>query len=513
MSRRFSPVLLLSLLSGLVPTLSAQVDPTATTPTPQTTPAAVPVPTPVLTLEECIARALENNFSLEIQRATTAQARENVVIAEAGFDPTLDVVASRGVLQRPDAVTTVDGVTTGGSRTESDSLRAGVSKLVGTGATLSASTSLDRGKSSQNTILNPAYNGDVSFSVRQPLLRGAGQTVTRANIRRTEIGVDRANFDLKGSVLDVVRDVEAAYYNLVFARGERVVRDLSLQLAQQLVDENEIRRQVGSAIELDILTAQVGVANARRNLLLSQQTVSNREDALRQLIGQFEFDQPLGTVGFPSYDVPEAHFDMSYQRARSNDPSLASLEASVRQYEIDAEVARRNQKPTLDLGGAVGLTSREGSYSDAATRVWNRDGYDWQVDLTFRLPWGLRADKARHRIAQGNVHREEVRYRQLDQILMTQVRSAVRAVQTNKESVTISSLATELSARQYDLERERLKAGLSTSRRVLEAQDDLESARVSELQSQVALRIALAELQRLEGTSLDRFKINVDPIR
>ncbi|HRP04661.1 MAG TPA: TolC family protein, partial [Opitutaceae bacterium] len=159
------------------------------------------------------------------------------------------------------------------------------------------------------------------------------------------------------------------------------------------------------------------------------------------------------------------------------------------------------------------LTSREASYEDAATNVWNRDGYDWQVDLTFRMPWRFREEKARYRIAQGNIHREEVRYRQLDQALMAQVRTAVRAVQTNKESVSISGLATELSAKQYDLERERLKAGLTTSRRVLEAQDDLESARVNELQAKVSLRIAQAELERLEGTSLSRFKINIDQIR
>ncbi|MBE7538862.1 MAG: TolC family protein [Opitutaceae bacterium] len=512
MSRRFLPVLLLSLASSLSPAILAQEAAAAPAAT-QSSPAPASSTASELTLEECIARALQKNFALEVQRITTSQAKENVIVAESAFDSALQIVASRSTLQRPDAVTTVDGITTGGSRNDADSLRAGVTKTLATGATVNASTSLDRGKSSQSQFLNPAYNGDVSFSITQPLLRGGGTEVNRAAIRRAEIGVDRSNLDLKGSVLDLVRDVEEAYYNLVYARGDRAVRDLSLQLAQQLVEENEIRRQVGSAIELDILTAQVGVANARRNVLLSQQTVNNREDALLQLIGQFEFNQHLGTVAFPVYEVPEPSFDTSYKLARDNDPSLASQQASVRQLEIDTAVARRNRLPSLDLGGAVGLTSREGTYQDAATHVWDGDGYDWQVDLTFRMPWRFRGEKARYRIAQSSAIREEVRFRQLDQALMGQVRSAVRAVQTNKESVSISALATSLSARQYDLERERLKAGLSTSRRVLEAQDDLESARVSELQSKVALRIAMAELQRLEGTSLARFKINVNEVR
>lgn len=485
---------------------------------PQTTasqaPAKVEVPVAELSLEECVARALSRNFDLEIQRITTDQAKENVIIAEAVFDPALEVTASKGLSQQPAAVSSIDGVTSAGLRSEADQVRAGVSKRVSTGAIVSASTALDRSESnSRNLFLNPAYNGDLSFAVRQPLLKNGGIEVNRAAIRRAQIGVDRANFDLKGTVLDVIRNVEAAYYNLVFARGQRTVRDLSLQLAEQLLLESQTRRQTGVATELDVLQAEVGVANARRNVLLAQQAVSDREDALQQLIGQFEFNEPLGNVGFQNFPVPVTSFDQSYRLARLNEPDLASLEASVRQLEIDVRTAKRNKLPTLDVGGAVGFSSRERSYENAATRVWDGDGYDWQVDVALRFPWGLNDEKARYRLAQSSVTREQARYRQIDQNLMAQVRGAVRALETNRESVTISALATELSKRQYDLERERLNAGLSTARRVLEAQDDLEAARVNDLQSQVTLRIALADLQRLEGTSLERFRVTVPESR
>ena len=81
-----------------------------------------------------------------------------------------------------------------------------------------------------------------------------------ASFRRAELGVDRANLDLKGSVLVIVRNVEAAYYNLVFARQQRGVRQLSLELAQQLLEANRARRQTGVATDLDVLQAEFGVA-------------------------------------------------------------------------------------------------------------------------------------------------------------------------------------------------------------------------------------------------------------
>jgi outer membrane protein TolC len=96
---------------------------------------------------------------------------------------------------------------------------------------------------------------------------------------------------------------------------------------------------------------------------------------------------------------------------------------------------------------------------------------------------------------------------QIEQNLLLQVRAAVRAVETNLEGVQISTMATGLSEKQYELEKARFDAGLSTSRLVLEAQDALEQARVNELQSRVNLRTALAELHRLEGSSLARYGI------
>jgi outer membrane protein TolC len=73
--------------------------------------------------------------------------------------------------------------------------------------------------------------------------------------------------------------------------------------------------------------------------------------------------------------------------------------------------------------------------------------------------------------------------------------------------VKIAAQARELSTKQYELEKAKFDAGLSTSRRVLEAQNDLETARVNELQSRVSLRTSLAALHRIEGSSLQRYGV------
>src|SRR5690606_36331467 len=115
-------------------------------------------------------------------------------------------------------------------------------------------------------------------------------------------------------------------------------------------------------------------------------------------------------------------------------------------------------------GGSVGLNGIDRTYGRAIGDVGNTDARSWQLDVTLSVPWGLHADRARHRAAIANLRRQESRLRAIEQDLLVQVRSAVRAVETNRESVAINAKATELATRQYELELARFKAGLSTSR-------------------------------------------------
>ncbi|ACB75844.1 TolC family protein [Opitutus terrae] len=464
---------------------------------------------PTLTVEECIVRALEKNFSIKVQSFSSDVARESLAVAQAAFEPTFTASLDRRFTQ--------DALVLGGARNDYSSARLGVSQLVPTGARLNVSTNLDRNAGSFTSgtgrytsgPFNPIYGNDVVLTVTQPLLRGAGLAVNRAAIERTKLGVEIAHLDLQGQVLQVIRDTEAAYFNLVFAREQLAVKQHSLRLAERLYEENKTRKLTGVATDLDVLTAEVGIANARNGVVVAEQGVHNREDELLALIGQFEFDSSLGTVGLTPYHEPTPSFDLSYKLARDNQPDFLATQTVIRQLEIDARNARNSRLPTLDLDGAVGYSGVDRSYRGAVDRTSNGEAENWQLGLSVSVPWGLHADRARYRAALASLRQQETRLRQLDQNLLVQVRTAVRAVETNQQSVEINAKATELATRQYELELARFKAGLSTSRQVLQIQDDLETTRVNELLARVNLRIAIANLHQLEASSLQRYHVAV----
>ena len=386
----------------------------------------------------------------------------------------------------------------------------GVEQFLPTGALVNLSASVDRNASnfSANTF-NPVYNSDVALIVTQPLLRGAGTAYNRSQIERSRLGVEIARLNFKSSVLQVVRDTEAAYYNLVFARENLVVKRHSLALAERLYEENKTRKLTGVATDLDVLSAEVGIATADNSVVIAEAGVRNRQDDLLALIGQFEFDTELGTVALLPYQEPSPSFDLSYKLARENQPDYLATQASIKQLELDAANAKNASRPTLNLGGSVGYNGVDRSYRGAVENVPNGDAHSWGVDLSLAVPWGLHADRARYRSALARSAAAGSPAAVIEQSLLVQVRSSVRAVETSLQSVEINRKATELATRQYELELARFKAGLSTSRQVIQVQDDLENARVNQLLAQVALRIAYANLRQVESSSLEKYRINV----
>ena len=456
-------------------------------------------PAPELTLEQCIARALDRNFDLEISRYAPQIAADGIDVAKGGYEPQLSVTGSRSGSETGPAGNTSNGT----------DLRVGVTQRLYTGTTVSASSQVGRTSTNPALATNPAYDADITLSVRQSLLQGAGLAVNRAGIERAEIGLQRAHLDYRARVLDIIQDTETAYYNLAFAREQLAVRNFSLALAQKLLDEAKTRRDTGVATDLDVLQAEVGVANARRGVILAEQSVKDRQDALLALIGQFELDAPLGTVRFKESDGVLPVFASSFQMAKQNQPDFLSSQASIEQFKLDLKIAKDAAKPDLSVGAALGLNGRNGSGGDAFSDALEPQSHSWQVDFAFNYPWGRKSDKARERQSLSALSREQTRLRQIEQNIEVQVRSAVRSVEANTESVKIAAQASVLSQKQYELEKAKFDAGLSTSRRVLEAQDDLESARVSELQARVSLANAISALHRLEGSSLQRYAVEL----
>ncbi|MES2694102.1 MAG: TolC family protein [Verrucomicrobiota bacterium] len=471
------------------------------------------IPNKAFTLEDAIAQALRKNFDLQIQGYTVENAKDQLAIQQAAFDPTINASVTRSLQQNASNNSTLEGEQRDPTRTNSVNGTLSVTeRILPTNGNLTLSTNLARGDTNQSQVrINPAFNNGVTARLVQPLLADAGRRAATAGIDRAKLQVNIASIAYKSRVLAVISDTENSYYNLVAARETLRIRQFSLEYNQRFLEENSARRQTGVATDLDVLSAEVGLARARQQLVQAQQSVRDAEDRLLNLINDPSFEARVGPVAFDDYKGGIPNFSESYKRAREYYPETLSAEEQMKQLRIDLDTARRNQLPDLNLIAQLGYVARTNpdGYIDVIESLPREPGNNWQLGLNYSMPWGRHADKARFRIAQTQLNSQKLRLDQLEQALLVNVRSAVRAVETQLVAVEIASKGSELALRQYEQQSARFQAGLSTSRLVLQFQDDLEDARFLELSARLALRRAAAELGRLEGTSIQRFRVQL----
>ncbi len=472
------------------------------------TPAHSTIP---LTLEECVAQALAKNFGVQISNYSVDNAKQAVIIAQSVYDPTLGVVWQKQFVKQPTITNLTNTVGKGAKPIQDNqSTDATLTENVITGGTVTAAYDLARNyTNSLQSLFNPAYNGLVSLNVTQPLLQGAGTAYARALIQIQKLGVAIANENFKSTVLTTILNVETAYYNLVYARRFYAVAQGNVDLNTRLLSENTTKRQTGTLTDLDVVTAQASLALAQSQLIAARQQVENDEDILLEAMGEREFRTAVGVVDFPPLPSTDVSFFVSYKLARDNGPNLAIAQNVIEQLKLDALRAKKANLPLLNITGGAAWIDTQHSYRSAEDNLWPGPGYNWNAGATFSIPIGMRASRAAYRQAKDNMMSEQVTYDQEDQQLIVQVRTDVRAVAANLEALAATSQQATLSQKQYDLQAAKLQAGLSTSYDTLQAQTTLLQAQVSRIQAEVNLRLALANLHFLEGTSLDTYHVNL----
>ncbi|MBT3483217.1 MAG: TolC family protein [Opitutales bacterium] len=464
----------------------------------------------LLNIEDCIRIALEKNYDVRISENATKRAEQDVEIANAQFQPSLAVSTSDSFNTQIRSGDRLDGAAQPQSNAQSNRLT--VSKSIDTGGTVSLSTRLNRNYSnSTNSTINPRYNASTTLSIRQPLLSGYGPGVARANRKLSKLSLEQTQLDFQATVLTIINTTEAAYHSLVFAQEQHEVRKAALDLAEDLLEENKTKEETGIATSLDVLQAKVGVANATDRLLRADKAVEDAQDRLLTIIGE---DSLLGTaLSVEAPDVgnpPMPEIDSTFTKVIDNAPRYLTLLNQEQRRQVELRRSKRNRLASLNLNGDYALTGLEGSALAAYHDVTERESFNWQWSLSLDIPWGLNEKKANYMKAQIQLDTEEARTSREKQRLMRDTRIAIREVTTAIDGTSIKELATELSTQEFEMEKAKFDAGLSTGRRVLEAQQRMEESKVSELQSKIDLLNAYSDLRELDGESLKRYGIQFD---
>jgi len=500
-----------------------------------------------LGMDQAIARALDSNLDVAIARQDPRRSELNVILARSAFD--LGLAAN---LNHQDSAFEPDSnfSATGQQRDYAD---AGVQGRISSGMTWDATiTHADtRVEYPQEALLRFDFVPNTIWStlggtLRQPLLRGSGKRANHTEILVSRLNLDISDVRLVQQLLDTVRDVEAAYLDLMTARANLEVQEKSLQRARDLYELNRTKVEVGTLAPIEITTAEAEVAQREEGVITAEAAIRDAEDVLRALMNVEETSMEWEREIVPTYRVQRdpVPVDLEMSIARALDRRSEVLEAKdlVAIRETEVYQAKNGMKSQLDLlasyvsrgnnydvfqtetpvdsdGDGTPDTIIEGTerVSEGRTgslaEVFEFVNTNWTVGFEWRYAFGNRAGRADYSKRRIALNEAELGLLKAEQLVRVQVRRAVRAVETDAKRAQASTVNVRLQEKKVEAEQKKYENGMSTSFEVLTFQNDLAAAESGLVSALSDYNKSLTALAHTTGTLLEDRGIEFAPRR
>src|SRR5207237_148436 len=157
---------------------------------------------------------------------------------------------------------------------------------------------------------------------------------------------------LQALIINTFSNVRNAYWDYVFATQSVDVAKRSVDLAEQLVRDNQTRVEVGTMAPIDIVQAQSQAATQRQNLATAEGARRTAELTLKRLIVSGTEDPNWATTLDPidRADFVPAPIDVAaaVKRALDNRTDLKQAQKSLQVNDVTLKYLRDQMLPQAD---------------------------------------------------------------------------------------------------------------------------------------------------------------------
>jgi outer membrane protein len=476
-------------------------------------------PMVTMTLVGAIDRALERNLDIQTARLGPRMQAFSLQAARAAFTPTISGTYGYNNSTRQ-STSQLDG----GARTttERHTFNTSLSQTVPWyGGRLSADFQNSRTETNNSfATRNPSYNSTLSFSYTQPLLAGRRTDNQRTALQTEEIQGQISDIQVNAQIANITEEVRIRYWNLRASIEQIEIQRRALAQAQELLAQNELRVQLGSMAQIEVIQAQSQVAAAEQALLNAEVQWRNAELGLKSvllsgaddpLLGQTINPTELPTLREQAVDL-QAALEIALRERTDLRQQRQQLEISA----LELEVTDNSRLPDLNLTASYSLQGvggnifdrpdfgapptlvEQGGYLDGLSSIAAFDTPTWNLSMNFSYPIGMRSSKANSERAKLQFEQGQLAIRGQELAVVTEVTDAGLAVTDTNLQLQAAQRSRELAEESAVATVTRFNAGVATNFEVGQANDDLTAARLSELRALINHINAIAEFERVQ---------------
>ena len=493
-----------------------------------------------LSLNEAVKLALENNNDIEVARDDVRYAETQLRSLEGVYEPIFSITPQYDKRITPQTSIFSGATSTGTTSQTVYTLSPSVSKAFSFGGgqyALSFSNTKTITNATSST-LNPIFASNLALSFTQPLWRNRSIDNNRHLIRVQKKRLQQSDADFRQRTIDVISQVENAYWDLAFALRDQQIQLANVNLTRENLRMVEAQIAVGVKAPLERAEVLTELSTRESTLLTATQTVSTAENNLKQLMLKDttspKWSAQITPTDTPVVDINPVNLNDAIGEARKNRPDLQRLRIQREINDLDVQYFKNQTKPQFDLQATLATTGLAGArcipdpasgktcpsatpppnlvggYGQDLSNLAGFGTRNVSVGVAIQIPLTNKTAKAN--LAGARIQREqlEASMRSQEQIAEVDVRNAAQAVESARLRVVTARKARENAEVQLQGEQRLYAVGRSTTFLLFQRENTLANARDQELRAETDYSKARSSLQRATSTTLRANNVIVD---
>jgi len=318
--------------------------------------------------------------------------------------------------------------------------------------------------------------------------------------------LEATRFNSVATINDVILSVKQAYYQYLAADALVRVREEAVKTRELLVNQARGFFEVGVRPKIDVARAEANLYSEQANLITAQNAAQIGLANLKNTIG---VDQLPGQPVLPTEKIPIIGPTLTLDEARNaayvTRPELKSFEAQRRAQDQNIAVARRNYLPDIVFGADLGrgFNSRNSvpntPLQGSRGIPWTWQGFwDVGVSVNFSIFDGLRTS---YRVQQAmeNYSLILAQEEQTKQAIALEVETSYLRITASLGTIRANDAAVAAAKENLDLANGRYQVGVGTIIESTDAQTTYTDAQTRYIGSVYDYKVAEALLVRAIG--------------
>jgi outer membrane protein len=411
----------------------------------------------VLTIEDAVAIALENNFEIRIAKNELKIDETNITLGNAGILPSLNAVATNN-----NTVLNTTQKQSNGNEVEIDGAR---------------NTTLNYGLALEWTI----FDGFKMFARHNQLkeLKKLGET------------------ELKANILTNLSDVYESYYTIHSLEEQLKTLDSIIYVSEMRLTTAKNRFSIGKASKLEVLNAEVDLNADASTLVLLRQEIAVAKIQLNNLLAR----KPDTNFTTEIHIVLDKKLQLTdlLTLAESQNPQLQIQHINRKIQEYELKQIKGNRYPNLSLNSGYTFNNSKSPFGFVTET--NGTNFSYGFTATLNIFNGFNQNR-NEKVAKLQLENTQLVIDQQRQTIQAQIASLYQNFSSLAALAELEEKNEKIANQNLEITLEKFKIGTLTPIEFRTAQNNYANAKVRYLNAILNAKLAEITLKELTG-SLD----------